>query len=319
MNVVVGDALALPLADGSVDAIATDPPYSLEFMGDAWIEWSPSSPRFRSGWDRTAASHDVHGLGNPNSPVTYASRRRTWECECGRRDGFRDANDHGCRPAVWSRVWTDPEPLESQALANWHRAWLAEALRVVKPGGYAAIFTAGRFLGPLLWAAEHAGWDVLDVGAWLYSGQSPGYSPLRGMWTPWVLAQRLGPGPKRLRERYDDGSGGWAPNAVSTAPNIAVVPRLSTHSTERVAGPNGRHPTQKPLELMRYVVSVVSEPGDLVLDPFAGSGTTLVAATVEGRRAVGVEVNEDYAAIARRRTSEGRAEPSAAIPQGRLL
>lgn len=54
------------------------------------------------------------------------------------------------------------------------------------------------------------------------------------------------------------------------------------------------HPTQKPLELMRYMVRTYSNPGDLVLDPFMGSGTTAVACVLEKRDFIGFELDEAY-------------------------
>ena len=54
------------------------------------------------------------------------------------------------------------------------------------------------------------------------------------------------------------------------------------------------HPTVKPLELMRWLVRMVTPPGGVVLDPFAGTGTTLEAAQVEGFRAIGVEREGEY-------------------------
>ena len=57
------------------------------------------------------------------------------------------------------------------------------------------------------------------------------------------------------------------------------------------------HPTVKPTDLMRWLVRLVTPPGGIVLDPFAGSGSTLVAARAEGVRAVGIERQDDYARI----------------------
>lgn len=54
------------------------------------------------------------------------------------------------------------------------------------------------------------------------------------------------------------------------------------------------HPTQKPIEVLRIFIENSSEPGDLVLDPFSGSGTTLVAAMLSGRRALGCEMNTEF-------------------------
>ena len=64
------------------------------------------------------------------------------------------------------------------------------------------------------------------------------------------------------------------------------------------------HKTQKPIALMRWCLSLV--PGaQTILDPFMGSGTTLVAAKLEGRRAVGIEINERYCESAAKRLEQG--------------
>lgn len=64
------------------------------------------------------------------------------------------------------------------------------------------------------------------------------------------------------------------------------------------------HPTQKPLKLVREWVRLFTDPGDLILDPFAGSGTTGVAAIAEGRRAILIEKDPKYAELCRKRVAE---------------
>lgn len=61
------------------------------------------------------------------------------------------------------------------------------------------------------------------------------------------------------------------------------------------------HTAQKPLSLMRELIRLFTNPGDLVLDPFAGVGTTILAAALEGRSAIGIERSAEWAAIARER------------------
>ena len=65
-----------------------------------------------------------------------------------------------------------------------------------------------------------------------------------------------------------------------------------------------QHPTQKPVELMQWCIGLV-KVADVILDPFMGSGTTLVAAKNLGRRAIGIEIEERYCEIAARRLDQG--------------
>lgn len=65
------------------------------------------------------------------------------------------------------------------------------------------------------------------------------------------------------------------------------------------------HPTQKPVELMRYIVGRTSKVGDLVLDPYMGSGPVARACMDLGRRYVGIEIEERYCEIAARRLDQG--------------
>jgi site-specific DNA-methyltransferase (adenine-specific) len=70
--------------------------------------------------------------------------------------------------------------------------------------------------------------------------------------------------------------------------------------------PRTGHQTQKPLALMELLVRLFSNPGDLILDPFAGSGTTGVAALRLGRRFIGWEMNPQYVEVARKRLANAR-------------
>lgn len=78
---------------------------------------------------------------------------------------------------------------------------------------------------------------------------------------------------------------------------------------ERKAGEAAPHPTMKPLNLMLQLVRDFTEPGDLVLDPFTGSGTTGVACLSLGRRFIGWEIDEAFFEVACRRLRGERAAP----------
>jgi len=82
------------------------------------------------------------------------------------------------------------------------------------------------------------------------------------------------------------------------ATNILRVPSLKGASKEKVG-----HPSQKPVALVAHLLRSSSCDGDLVLDPFIGSGSTAAAAEVNNRRWIGVEKNPEYVEIAKRRIS----------------
>jgi site-specific DNA-methyltransferase (adenine-specific) len=78
-----------------------------------------------------------------------------------------------------------------------------------------------------------------------------------------------------------------------------------THGKAPAHAPNN-HPTVKPLALMRYLVRLITPPGGTVLEPFAGSGTTLMAAVMEGFNAIGCEITDEYIEIIERRVQWAR-------------
>ncbi len=63
----------------------------------------------------------------------------------------------------------------------------------------------------------------------------------------------------------------------------------------------GKHPTQKPLKLLDRIVLASTKQGDIVLDPFSGSGTTGLAACKEGRQYIGIDLEKDYLSVSRKR------------------
>lgn len=98
--------------------------------------------------------------------------------------------------------------------------------------------------------------------------------------------------------------------------------RPNTLVSNAAAEKNG-HPCPKPLEWMIWAVERVTKPGELVIDPFMGSGTTAVACIKTGRRFIGIERNARYFAIAKRRIERSRmslfAEPIAPPPDSAPL
>jgi len=100
----------------------------------------------------------------------------------------------------------------------------------------------------------------------------------------------------------------------------ACVPNYAEHAS--ATGKSRIHPTEKPVGLLRYLIALFSRPGDLVLDPFGGSGSTGVAAVELGRSVVLIEREEDFFAAASdrlHRVQAGRAGDALDGPQLSLL
>ena len=102
-------------------------------------------------------------------------------------------------------------------------------------------------------------------------------------------------------------------NDSGSAARFFYCAKAST--SERNAGLEGQnfHPTVKPLALMRYLIKLVTPPGGTVLDPFLGSGTTAVAAILEGFEWIGCEMTEDYFPIIEARVEWAENQPKTLI------
>lgn len=159
----------------------------------------------------------------------------------------------------------------------WSTLWLTAARRASKPGALLVVTSD--------WRQLPATTDAVQAGGWVWRGVA-------------VWAKRSGR-PRRGGFRNQSEFVVWATNgrmaAAETAPCLpGVVVAQAPRNNERV------HLTQKPLDLFEVLVQV-APPGGIVLDPFAGSGTTGVAAVGLRRGFIGFELVPAYAEIARQR------------------
>lgn len=92
-----------------------------------------------------------------------------------------------------------------------------------------------------------------------------------------------------------------------TSNRIENILRPGDHGIRKVPGRRRIHPTEKPPELAQLFIRLHSRRGELVVDPFAGSASTLIAAAAEGRRAIGIELDEQFCEAAAERLTAHRA------------
>ncbi len=96
----------------------------------------------------------------------------------------------------------------------------------------------------------------------------------------------------------------WYPRSLSARDEEMLPNHWRIAAPRQVEKRLGRHPTQKPLELLDRIIGCSSRPGDLILDPFCGSGTTGLAALGNQRRFVGIDLDPAHLELAKRRALE---------------
>ena len=134
-------------------------------------------------------------------------------------------------------------------------------------------------------ALEQLGLYASGVGeAWIRSGVWDKINPM-----PQLTGDRPGQAVEGIAIMHREGKKKWNRGGG------AAIWRCSVEHGQK------NHPTQKPVKLMMDLIQDFTDPGDVILDPFCGAGTTLVAALRCGRRAIGIEMNPVYADLSRER------------------
>ena len=167
-------------------------------------------------------------------------------------------------------------------------AWISDYTKVIKENGSIIIFCSYLYISFLIKELKKNGIDVKDVLVW----------------------KKSNPMPRNINRRYVQDmefaiwgvkkNAKWTFNKPNDKPYLRSVFETSTVSgNERT-----NHPTQKSLKLMREIIKIHTNPQDVILDPFMGSGTTGVAALMENRKFIGIEVNPDYFELCVKRISK---------------
>lgn len=159
--------------------------------------------------------------------------------------------------------------------------WLYDAFRVLTVGGGLLCFSRWDVQQVFIDAMKIAGFSVKSVIVW--DRVVHGMGDLKSTFAP----------------RYDTCI--FAVKGSYAFPNGRPADVIQC---QRINGADLRHPNEKPLDLMRRLIEATTKPNDLILDPFAGSGTTLVAALQSGRRYIGVDLSPQHHETAQRRLYE---------------
>ena len=166
--------------------------------------------------------------------------------------------------------------------------FFAESVRVLKPGAAMIVFMSVIKLETIIRLAEKHGLYYKTTGTWHKSNPMPRNMNLHFVnstetWVYFTYKSRTGTFNNNGKMLHD------------------FIETSVTPMSERKFG---KHPTQKPESLMTHFITVLSNNGDTVLDPFMGSGTAGVASVKNERNFIGIELDEGYFNIAQKRIAE---------------
>ena len=279
------------IKEGTISACITDPPYNYEFIG--------------KDWNHNETTRRIDNTKNSKTLVKnipYGS---------GLAGGVRNKN--------WYKRYQE----NIDKYTNWCYEWSKELYRITKPGSPILVFNSNRTIAHVQTSLERAGFYARDIIIYRRpSGIPKGYngasqlkrkgfkdwkkwegwhSCLRNEWEGIVVVQKpLSNNYTETIEKYDLGLFNTENDNDGFLTNI--FENISKDKKEVF----NVHCTVKPLALMEKLISVFVPKGKdhIVLDPFAGSGTTLVAAKKLDRSFVGIEIEEEYVKIIKKRLNK---------------
>ena len=212
---------------------------------------------------------------------------------------------NGKRVSVHKGGWDASQGVDRDHAFN--MAWLRACQRLLKPSGTIWVSGTQHVIFSIGFAMQSLGYHLLNTITWFKPNASPNlacrmftHSTEMVLWAAPARQKKLlhtfnykdmkvDNGGKQMRDL-------WAmpePGGEQVVWSIPTPPKSEKAS--------GRHPTQKPLSLLERIIRAGSSPGQTVLDPFNGSGTTGVAAVAAGRRYLGVDVDQTYLDLTARR------------------
>lgn len=292
-NLYQGDSIKLikELKDESVHLILSDIPYGISY----------------NDWDV------LHS--NTNSALGRSSKAQKKQSLFARRG----------KPL---NGWSEADKKIPYEYQKWCGKWAPDWFRVLKPGGTCFIFAGRRYAHRCIIAMENAGftfkdmlgWDKGHAGhraqrvssvlhrrhdydnerkwqGWRLANLRPEFEPILWFQKPYKIGSTI------TDNLLNNGVGAWNENAIDKY-NIGNYEKYANLFKVKVLkSDHGLHETQKPLNLMKLLIELTTQTGQVVLDPFMGSGTTCLAAKELERDYIGIERNPKYVSIAKERLS----------------
>ncbi len=218
----------------------------------------------------------------------------------------------GKRAPVKKGAWDESKGVTSDYAFT--EAWLKACLRVLKPSGTLWVSGTQHVIFSAGFAMQQLGFKILNTVSWYKPNASPNlscrYFTHSTEFLIWAAPMSKGKLQHRFNYAAMKGTNGgkqmrdvWAlPKTGEEELSDDEMGRVWTISTPKPSEKtHGRHPTQKPLVLLKRIVEACTDTGARVLDPFCGSGTTGVAALEHQRHFVGIDMDAKYLTLTKKR------------------
>ncbi len=213
---------------------------------------------------------------------------------------------NGKRTAVKKGNWDLSHGTENNF--QFHKTWMKACRRVLKPGGsiwvsgtYHSIYQCGL-------ALQLEGFHILNDIAWYKPNAAPNLSCrfFTASHETLIWARKE----KKSKHTFDYQlmkEGEWAEDTMKK-PGLQMRSVWSIHAPKAKEKKFGKHPTQKPEALLKRIILASTHEGDKILDPFTGSSTTGVVAYEYGREFIGIDTQESFLKLSKKRFEDKRRE-----------
>src|SRR3990167_2478826 len=187
---------------------------------------------------------------------------------------------------------------------DFHYKWMEACKRVLKPQGtlwvsgtYHSIYQCGH-------ALQSLGYHILNDIAWFKPNASPNLSCRYFTASHETLLWARKEKKAKHTFNYDSMKNGHWPEDNLKKPGLQMRSVWSMGTPKPIEKKFGKHPTQKPEDLLKRIVLASTNKGDLVIDPFTGSSTTGIAAHLLGRNFIGIDTEPKYLDVSIKRFEE---------------
>jgi site-specific DNA-methyltransferase (adenine-specific) len=241
-----------------------------------------------------------------------------------------------CRPGIADLIFADPPyflsnggftcqggrmvPVEKGAWDKsrsfeedhaFNMAWLDACRRVLKPNGTLFVSGTAHNIYSVGFALQSLGYKILNDIAWFKVNPPPNLACRYFTHATETILWAKKDEKAKHTFNYD-----IMRAMPDPAPNKQMLSLWRITPPAKVEKRYGKHPTQKPEALLERIVLAASDPGQVVLDPFCGSGTTGVACIRHGRRFIGFDMEAEYLAVAQKRLEDERSQLFAGQQKG---